>query len=309
MLNAYITDVQDLLHDSSAAFYSVQRLTRWINSARQQVAADAECIRVLAKGGYSSSVASVTVLNGGTGYGLSSVATFSLPEVPGGVRAQGTVNFASGVIQHIFVTNPGSGYLSPPIITLTGAGSGAILQSVLGGPLVPYGLQTIGGQEIYPFSLVNPFVQQTPGVRGVISVRQIAVYWGNLKPALAYEPWTKFEAFYRAYNFALMNFPTVFSQFGQGQSGSVYLWPIPAQPLGMEWDCSCVPLDLSNDTDVEAIPEPWTRAVKYWAASLAYKNAQRYDDANTMLQNYKAEMFTHRANVQRSVTPNYYYGS
>lgn len=50
MLNTYLAQVQQLLQNPSApaALYSTANLTTWINTARGQIAGEAECIRVYA---------------------------------------------------------------------------------------------------------------------------------------------------------------------------------------------------------------------------------------------------------------------
>jgi hypothetical protein len=70
--------------------------------------------------------AAITVLTGGSGYGVLTTVTFSNPPT-GGVRATGTINLSGGVVTGINVTNPGLGYTSSPTITLsnTGGGNGA----------------------------------------------------------------------------------------------------------------------------------------------------------------------------------------
>jgi hypothetical protein len=49
-LQTYITDVQRLLHDTSANFWPTGELTDYINSARHKVSADSKCLRQLATG-------------------------------------------------------------------------------------------------------------------------------------------------------------------------------------------------------------------------------------------------------------------
>jgi hypothetical protein len=44
-LNAYISNVQLLLHDPNAEFFTTATLTTFINQARQQIAIEGECIR------------------------------------------------------------------------------------------------------------------------------------------------------------------------------------------------------------------------------------------------------------------------
>lgn len=50
MLEQYITETADLLHDSSHSFYSRTQLIRYINSARRQCAYRSGCIRCLVTG-------------------------------------------------------------------------------------------------------------------------------------------------------------------------------------------------------------------------------------------------------------------
>ena len=44
-LNTYITEVQRLLHDANANFYSTSQLTDYINSARERVVRDTGALR------------------------------------------------------------------------------------------------------------------------------------------------------------------------------------------------------------------------------------------------------------------------
>ena len=64
--------------------------------------------------------------------------------------------------------------------------------------------------------------------------------------------------------------------------GSFYLYPPPNATYQLEFDCFCLPQDMRLDNSIpEVIPQPWTDAVKYMAAQLAYMelgnfNAARY---------------------------------
>ncbi len=81
-------------------------------------------------------VSSVTVTAGGSGYGNSTNVTFSAPPA-GGVRATGTMtrgtSGAGRPIISISISNPGSGYLTAPTITLsnTNGGSGATFTTAI----------------------------------------------------------------------------------------------------------------------------------------------------------------------------------
>ena len=73
-----------------------------------------------------NSVLSVVINNSGSNYTGAPNVVFSAPDLPSGNRAQGTasVDPITGTITGFSITNPGSGYLSSPTITIT-AGSGA----------------------------------------------------------------------------------------------------------------------------------------------------------------------------------------
>src|SRR5262249_6976504 len=155
-----------------------------------------------------------------------------------GTQATASATILAGVITGYTVTNPGSGYYIQPLVTITGDGTGAtatanLLPAKAGGPHV----------QNYTVAQAHRLALETPGGRAVLDVQQIAIYWGNLKPALEYKSWGLFNAYFRAWpQFA--NLPSVWSKFGQGEAGSVYFWPIPVQTLGMDWDCICEPIDL-----------------------------------------------------------------
>lgn len=80
--------------------------------------------------------------------------------------------------------------------------------------------------------------------------------------------------------------PNVYAEFNPGIGGSIFVSPIPVSGFNARFDCVGYPIQLVDDTTPEAIPYPWTEAVQYYAAYLALLNAQRYGDADAMLQRY-----------------------
>jgi hypothetical protein len=65
-----------------------------------------------------AAVGGIIPVNSGTGYSYAPIVQFSPPTTPGGVVAQGTSTISTfGVVTHITVTNPGSGYTSAPNVT------------------------------------------------------------------------------------------------------------------------------------------------------------------------------------------------
>ena len=83
------------------------------------------------------------------------------------------------------------------------------------------------------------------------------------------------------------------SQYGQGaggpggSGGSIYMYPLPNSLYQWEADCLCLPSPLEEDEDFEALPEPWTDAVPYFAAHMSYLELQNFNSARGMLELYK----------------------
>ena len=65
-----------------------------------------------------------TPLVTGTGYTTMSVA-FSAPDLVGGVAPTASATIANGGLKAIVILTPGTGYLKPPTMTITGDGTGA----------------------------------------------------------------------------------------------------------------------------------------------------------------------------------------
>lgn len=302
-LNDYITATQLFLHDTNANFYSVSSLTSYINTARSRVAADAMCIRVLPPS--SAALENPVIVNPGIGYTSPPLITISPPDIITGITATATASIGAGIVNGIVINNPGSGYLTPPTFTFTGGGgSGAAATA----SLTPY-VSTTLNQELYPFSYLNNFVQQTPGVASVQGILSIAVMQGApgaYKPVLFNWPWGALQAYCRSYSALVTNYPDRWAQYGQGVSGSFYLYPIPSGQYPMDCDTYCLPTALVDNTTVEAIPYPWTDAVPYYAAYLALLNAQRKEDALGMLTDYKAKISEGGGFSRPMVIPSYY---
>jgi len=76
----------------------------------------------------------ISLQNGGAGYNVINVSvTCSSPDVTGGIKAQmGCTLNANGTITKVFVTQPGSGYLTTPTITITGGNTSQAFASSIG---------------------------------------------------------------------------------------------------------------------------------------------------------------------------------
>jgi hypothetical protein len=68
---------------------------------------------------------SIALISGGTGYSNSNTGlttlTISAPDLSGGTQAYASANVDNGIIQSVYLTNTGSGYLNTPTITIVDA--------------------------------------------------------------------------------------------------------------------------------------------------------------------------------------------
>lgn len=295
-LTAYQQETQRLLHDSTASYYSLTDLTSYINIARGQIALESQAIRVLVCG----TITSVTVNAGG--------ASYTAPTISVGGSGMGAVitpDLSAGAITSATIVSGGTSYDTAANTALTvtdSTGSGASLTAVLSGANI-----TTVGQEIYTFaSRVAAAQQINSGVRNILGVLSVSVSWGSMKPMLDRRTWTDFQANFRAWTTGFQGQPAVWAQYGQGVTGSIYLCPIPAQVLNMDWDTFCSPSALVNDATAEALPYPWTDVVQYYAAFLAYSNSQRQADADAMMKLYTMNMKRARAMSEATFIPSPY---
>lgn len=157
--------------------------------------------------------------------------------------------------------------------------------------------RTIPDQEVYKFNEWTSIAQLEPGIKEILAVRSLAIAIGPgsgaWKPMWNRIVWSDWQARFGIWNRAWLgtiSYPGYYAQYGFGSGGSIFLAPIPSQIQPMELDCSCLPLPLENDDDVEQIPEPWVDAVPYYAAWLCLIQQQRREDAQAMLQVFQAEL-------------------
>ena len=264
-LNSYITEVQRLLHDANAVFWSTSELTNYINDARERVARDTGCLRTLQ--------ISQTPISS-TGVGATQ-------------WAEGlAVNAGEFVFNNIFIYQvTGSGVLgtsAPPYP------SGANVFP----PSTPFTdgtatLQYSGPAEIIPFSTLS--TGQT------LDILNITLYWGNSRIPLRYLPWSNFNAQLRYWQ-NYVGRPVCFSVYGQSQ---IYISPVPDQSYVIEIDTTILPTPLTQDNAnaTHPINDPYTTPVAFYAAYKAKYKEQSYGEAEI----YKQEYMKHVNAVQNSV--------
>lgn len=275
-LTQYLTQVQRLLHDSNAQFWSVAELTDAINEARIRVVRDTGCNRVLQNIYLSTGVETYNfggvtgfnVTNGGTGYvQASTTVTITAPGVYGGpgsqngqtgITATATATVTSGVITSIQVVGQGTLYWSgggPYTVSIGGVGSGA--------------------------TATLTFIDAA-----TIDCNNVSVYWGQSRMMMAYRPWSVFNALARYYK-NYLGIPSIFSVYNYS---TVYLAKIPDQTYQTDFDTVQQPVPLLTNSTAEGIPAVMQDPIQYFAAHLAKIKSQRWDEADKFMAMYDREI-------------------
>lgn len=115
-------------------------------------------------------VTSVSVVSGGTAYIPSeTLVTFSEPDIDGGIQAEGVAVISGGVIASVSITQPGTGYTSAPIVTVTSTGAG--VSANITASITQGGVKVLNAQnysEIYEngSGVVGPWIAKYPGSLG-----------------------------------------------------------------------------------------------------------------------------------------------
>ena len=285
----YQKDTQRFLNDGRQELVDVGDLTRYINLARREVAMRAQCVRVLPP--ISGQILSAEIANGGTGYTNPTV-QISFPDSPGGqvsypngAQATATATQIGGVITSIDITFGGFGYFQPLIQINDPTGTGAEINATVS-PILTANF----AQEVYNFKDID--LSTFPGVKSVYAVLSFSFLYANGRYSALVYSFSQYQSLIRQYGPGMYYYVPCFGvQYGRGGNGSIYFYPPPSQVLQMEWDCLCLPDDLESDADYDVIPEPWTDAVPYWAAHLAFLGLQNHNFARS----YK-DMFDERMN-------------
>lgn len=277
----YLKQTQRFLREAKQEYSNFEDLTEYINRGRREVAQRTQCVRRLTP--ISNPIIVGSVVDAGSLYSSNPTLVISAPDFPSGRgahpngdQATGTVLVASGSISQVDITYGGDGYFQPTgtIVDSTGSGGSVSLTIAAINQLNP-------GQEEYRFSDIN--VTMFPGVSGVFAIQSIAVIYANYRYALTMYDFSTYQAKIRQYPFQYQYVPAFSSQYGQGTDGSFFVYPLPSQVYQWEFDCFCMPQDLTDDQSVDVIPQPWTDVVPYFAAHLAFADLQNLNAANYYL--------------------------
>jgi hypothetical protein len=293
-LFTYSKQVAKFLHDTRQSDLNPRDIVQYVNLARREVAERTQCVRRLTP--ISGAISGWTVTNGGTGYSNNPTFTVTPPDFPSGnpinpngLQATATGIVQSGVITAIFSQVGGAGYFQPQMTITDSTGKGATATPIVAGvnKLNP-------GQESYNFSDID--VSGFPGVDSVLAIKSVSVIYANYLYSLPMYAFSVYQAKIRQYPFQYQYVPCFCSQFGQGNAGSFYAYPIPSQTYQWEFDLFCIPQDLVDDQSVDVIPKPWDDAVPFYAAAYCYLNLQnmnaaeyffkKFDDVTLRKSNY-----------------------
>jgi hypothetical protein len=252
-LQAYISDVQSLVHDNYSS-WTQSDLTGYINQARADVALDMHCIRQFVPGLQllqgqeiyliDGAVGGANVTARGANYSTNTTVTFAAAPA-GGTTATAVPVITGGVLTGITMTQWGQGYQAAPAITITDTGGGT-------------------GAAATAITLLNCF-----------QVNFIQFIWNNERRQLLFRGFTLFNAYFRAWTTMFNGPPGVWTI--HPQMLQVFLRPAADQLYVSEWDILCLPTPLVNltDVDTQVIP-PWNQAVKFRAAALALMSDQNF---------------------------------
>jgi hypothetical protein len=301
-LNEYRRQVQRFLRDSKEQWVEVGDIDSYINRARREVAMRTQCIRILTP--VTGSIETIQVLTPGSGY-TNPMVVITPPDFPSGARpfpaglqATAVAQTIGGQISNISMVNGGDGYFTPEVTITDPHGTGATAVAHTN-PINVSNQQ----QEIYKFSDVP--MQTFAGVRAIYAVKGVSFIFSNYRYSLPCYPFTTYQAMIRQFPHQYLYVSTIYSQYGQGENGSLYMYPIPATQYQMEWDTFCTPADLITDQDYEAIANPWTDAVPFYAAHMAYLELQNLNAAKFYLDLYDNMVHRYSAYARpgRSISP------
>jgi len=263
-LNNYITEVQRLLHDSNANFYSTAQLTDYINSARERVVRDTGALRTIQVTQVPCQVPATNTINSAT------------PAQPTAWVANATVTANTFVFSNIFIYQYITGGTSSSTAPAYPTGNTNYPPSTAFADGTAT-LQYVGNCE-------NIFYAAMPQSSQTLDVININLYWGNTRVPLDYLSWTDFNARLRFWQ-NYIGRPLAYTTYGQG---NIYVGPVPDQTYQIEIDTVILPTALTqtNANATDSIVDPYSTAVKFYAAYLAKFYEQSYGESEIFKQEY-----------------------
>jgi hypothetical protein len=302
MLDRYVNTLQGMVRDRSEKLLNPADLISYINRARREIAMRTQCVRILTP--ISGPLMQIRVVEPGSGYANPTV-IISPPDFPSGratnpagAQATATAIVIGGGIQGVTLQYGGDGYFQPTLAVTDPTGSGVVLEATTN-PINT----TTQQQEEYRFSDVD--LSQFPGVGEIFVVHGVSIIYANYRYSLPIYDFTTYQARIRNYPTQYSYVPVIGSQYGQGANGSFFLYPIASQTFQQEWDCFCLPIDLVDDAQAEAIPMPWQDAVPLGAAVYAYDELQSFNNARYYQEKFDTYVrrYSSYARAGRRISP------
>lgn len=169
--------------------------------------------------------------------------------------------------------------------------------------LIAYGsLSTVNGQQNYALSTLSP---PTASLLSAINLRTVINRTGGTNRIIRKRSWQWLSNYgLNGSAIAATGTPTMWAMQNLGSNGTLWFSPTPNGVLTLNVEATWTPVPLVDDTTPEALSYPWTDAVPYFAAYLAYENAQRATDAQKMLAMVNTFMTAARVGVTPAWTPN-----
>lgn len=142
------------------------------------------------------------------------------------------------------------------------------------------------------------------GYSTALNIRTVSVLIGLRQAVLEGRPWVWFKNYYlNGAPSTATGVPTVWAQLKQGTTGDLHFSPAADVAYSLLVEASFLPAVLVSDADPEVIAYPWTDAICYYAAYLAYLNAQKPEGAARMLQQYRQYLQFARTGITPDVLP------
>ena len=162
-------------------------------------------------------------------------------------------------------------------------------------------LAVVSGVQQYAFSSISGLAT---GIASVLNIRQASYALASGQGRMHSRSFPDFNYYYLMNPVPIAGPPSVWSQFGQGVNGSIFI-NLPDQAYALSLDCVCVPNALSEatDTDVEALPYPWTDAVPFYACWYALMSMNMKDEADKKYQQFEQMMARARGMANSDVLP------
>lgn len=170
-------------------------------------------------------------------------------------------------------------------------------------------LALTAGVQVYPFSDIDLGAAAATGVAGTLNVRTMWRQIGSGQTWMRPRPFEWFSLYVLNNPNPQQGQPSIWSQFGQGVLGTIYVSHVPDDAYTATLDLVCYPDALESDSDPEPIPSLWTDAVPFFAAYyalLSSQNGARQADAERMMQRYGEFVARARRSANPSALPYLY---